>query len=329
MSKSNCTLVQVADVLRQNQKFVVMCHVRPDGDAIGCAVALAMSLREMGKEVVVWNDDGPGEKLTFLPGTDLVIKPPREPQDFDVAIAVDTSTHPRLGDAPGAVRSARVWINLDHHVSNTAYGDLVYIDVTAPATGQVIYELIRAGGLPFNLAIAENLWAAIATDTGSFQYSNTTARTFEIGAELIRAGVRVGKISEQLFQTHPRRRLELMRVMLNGMKFTCENRVASFALTRAAFDSIEGALPDDTEGLIDTLRSTEGVQVAVFMEEMEGGKVRVSMRSKDPRHDVCAICAKFGGGGHTLAAGARVTGSLEEVETNILNAIADAIHHQP
>ncbi len=322
---SNCTLAQIAEVLRQNRRFVIMSHIRPDGDAIGCAVALALSLREMGKEAAVWNHDGPLDTLAFLPGSNLVTKPPRHPEEFDVAISVDTSTHPRLGDSPAAVKSAKLWINMDHHVSNTGFGDLVYIDETAPATGQVIYELISSTGMPLNQSIAENLWAAIATDTGSYQYSNTTARTFEIGAALIRAGVRVGKISEALFQTHPRRRLDLMRLMLNGMKYTCEGRVASFALTRAAYDEV-GAVPEDTEGLIDTLRSTEGVQVAVFMEEMDNGKVRISMRSKDPRHDVCAICAKFGGGGHTLAAGARVTGSLAEVETNLLNAIADAIH---
>ena len=184
--------------------------------------------------------------------------------------------------------------------------------------------MIRAAGLPFNLAIAENLWAAISTDTGSFQYSNTTARTFEIAAELIQAGVNVGKISEQLYQTHPRRRLELLRALLNTMQFTCEGRVASFALTRATVAEV-GATPEDTEGLIDTLRGTEGVVIAVFFEELEGGKVRVSTRSKDARYDVCKICAQFGGGGHTLAAGARISGDLASAEAKVLKAIRDAI----
>ena len=323
---TNCTLAQIAEMLRSNQRFVVMSHLRPDGDAIGCAVALTLCLRAMGKEAVVWNHDGPLEKLAFLPGSDLIQRPPAEPRDFDIAIVVDTSTQPRLGDSPAGVRSAKLWINLDHHISNTGYGDLVYIDPSSPASGQIVFELIREGGFPLTPAIADNLWAAIATDTGSFQYSNTTARTFEIGAELIKAGVQVGKISEHLFQTHPRRRLELFRTMLNGLKFTCEGRVASFALTRDAFEAV-GATPEDTEGLIDTLRSTEGVVIAVFLEELEDReRVRVSMRSKDPRYDVCALCAQFGGGGHTLAAGARVTGRLADVETNVLNAIADAIH---
>ena len=321
-----CTLAQIADALRSHQRFVVMSHLRPDGDAIGCEVALALCLKEMGKEVAVWNHDGALEKLRFLPGSELVERPPAAPQDFDVAIALDTSTQPRLGDCPAAVRNAKLWINIDHHISNTGYGDLVYIDSHSPATGQILFELIRAAGMPLTAAIAENLWVAIATDTGSFQYSNTTARTFEICAELITEGVDVGKMSERLFQTHPRRRLELLRALLNSMRFTCEGRVASFALTLASVAEL-GAGPEDTEGLIDTLRSTEGVLVAAFFEEMESpeGRVRVSMRSKDPRYDVCKICAQFGGGGHTLAAGARVVGDLATVEAKVLKAISDAI----
>ena len=323
---TNSTFAQIAEALRSHQRFVVMSHLRPDGDAIGCAVALALCLKEMGKEVVIWNHDGALEKLRFLPGSELIVSPPAEPRDFDVAIVVDTSTQTRLGDSLAGVRSAKVWINIDHHISNTGYGDLVYIDPHAPAAGQIVFELIRAGGLPFTAAMADNLWAAIATDTGSFQYSNTTARTFEIAAELIKAGVNVGSISERLFQTQPRRRLALLRALLNAMKFTCGGRVASYTLTRATIAEV-GANPEDTEGLIDTLRGTEGVLVAVFFEEMEQpeGRVRVSMRSKDPRYDVCKICAQFGGGGHTLAAGARIVGDLATVETKVLKAISDAI----
>jgi phosphoesterase RecJ-like protein len=325
---SNCILAEIAEALRENQTFVVMSHLRPDGDAIGSVIALALALKGAGKEVTVWNHDGPMEKLRFLPGSDLIAKPPATPQDFDVALVLDTSTQPRLGDSLAAVRKAKLWINLDHHISNTGFGDLVYIDVPAPATGQIVFELIRAAGYPLTPAIADNLWAAIATDTGSFQYSNTSARTFEIGAELIAAGVDVGKISEQLFQTHPRRRLELLRALLNTMQFTCDGRAASFSLPLATAAQI-GAGPEDTEGLIDTLRSTEGVLVAAFFEELEGGRVRVSMRSKDPRYDVCKICAQFGGGGHILASGARIKGGLATVEAQVLKAISDAIQQQP
>ena len=321
----NTPLSQIAEALQTHQRFVIMSHMRPDGDAIGCEVAMALCLQQLGKDVTVWNQDGAMEKLQFLPGSELVQKPPGEPRDFDVAIALDTATFKRLGTCVESIRSAKLWINIDHHVSNERYGNLVYIDPAAPATGQILYELIRAGNLPLTPAMAENLFVAISTDTGSFQYSNTTARTFGITADLVEAGVNVGKISEYLYQTYPRRRLELLRALLNSMQCTCDGRVASFTLSLETAARV-GATPEDNEGLSDTIRAIEGVLVAVFIEELaEDNKIRISMRSKDTRYDVCKICSQFGGGGHPMAAGARIAGPLGEAEARVLEAIAHEI----
>ena len=147
------------------------------------------------------------EKYSFLARAELLSKPPPTPEDFDVAVALDTAIQNRLGTAGDRIRSAKTWINIDHHPSNPGYGDLVYIDPNAPATGQILFELIRSERLPFDSEIAENLYVAISTDTGSFQYPNTTARTFEIAAELVRAGVNVGAISQKLYENYPRRRV--------------------------------------------------------------------------------------------------------------------------
>ena len=184
---------EIGAVLRSQESFAVLSHVRPDGDALGSQLGLALSLSKLGKKVMVRNEDGLLEKYNFLPGGEFLQMPLGEPQDFDVAIALDTAVENRLGTAKELVRSARTWINIDHHSSNPGYGDLVYIDSTAPATGQILFELITSQGLPMDSAIAENLFVAISTDTGSFQYPNTTARTFEIGAELLRCGVNVGR----------------------------------------------------------------------------------------------------------------------------------------
>src|SRR5438270_2288054 len=178
--------------MREHNRFAILSHVSPDGDALGCQIALALSLQQLGKEVRVWNEDGMLEKYSFLPRAELLTKPPAGPEDVDVAIALDTAIQNRLGTALEAIGSAKIWINIDHHPSNPGYGDLVYIDSTAPATGQILFELIKNQNLPLNRAIAENLFVAISTDTGSFQYPNTTARTFEIVSELVRAGVDVG-----------------------------------------------------------------------------------------------------------------------------------------
>jgi phosphoesterase RecJ-like protein len=250
-----------------------------------------------------------------------VVKPPATPTEFDVAIVLDTAVHNRIGSCAAAVKRADVWINIDHHVTNNHYGDLAYIDPTAPATGQILYEFLRAAELPITYPMADNLFVAISTDTGSFQYPNTTARTYEIAADLIRIGVNVGELSQKMYESYPRRRLELLRALLNVLRFTADNRVASFALSLETARKL-GAQPEDNEGLIDTIRAVEGVVVAAFIEELEGEKVRISLRSKDPRIDVSKICAAFGGGGHTLAAGARLAGPLHEAEEKVLAVIA-------
>lgn len=316
---------EIGGVLRAQQRFAILSHVRPDGDALGSQLALALSLEQLGKDVTVWNEDGLLEKYSFLPGGARLTRPPSEPQDFDVAIALDTATQSRLGTAGESIRLAKTWINIDHHPSNPGYGDLVHIDPASPATGQILFELIQSEKLPMDRAIAENLFVAISTDTGSFQYPNTTARTFEIGAELLRCGVEVGRVSQLLYENYPRRRTELLRELLGTMRFEAAGKIASFSLSLKVAAELQ-VKPEDNEGLIDHLRAIQGVIVAVFFEELADGKARVSMRSKSEEVDVSAICQKFGGGGHKLAAGTRVRGTLPEVEQKILKAICDVIN---
>ena len=327
MSAVRSKFDEIGRVLREHNRFAILSHVRPDGDALGCQIALALSLQQLGKEVRVWNEDGMLEKYSFLPRAELLNKPPAAPEDVDVAIALDTAIQNRLGTAFAAVQSAKMWINIDHHLSNPGYGDLVYVDPTAPATGQIIFDLIKNQDFPFNREIAENLFAAISTDTGSFQYPKTSARTFEIAAQLVCTGIDVGRLNQQLYENYPRRRIELLRELLGTMRFASGDRVASFSLSLKTAAALQ-VLPEDNEGLIDHLRAIRGVIVAVFFEEMSDGKVRVSMRSKTDDIDVCVICQKFGGGGHTLAAGARVRGTLAEVEQRVLEEICDVVKSQ-
>lgn len=324
MSTRRSTLAEIGPALRQHHSVAILSHVRPDGDALGSALALGLSLKQLGKDVRIWNEEGMLEKYSFLPRAELLTKPPREPQDVDLAVALDTAIQNRLGTAAEAVRSAKLWINIDHHVSNPGYGDLVYIDPTAPATGQILFELIENQTLPLDRDIAENLFVAISTDTGSFQYPNTTARTFEIASELVRAGLNVGEISRKTYESYPRRRLELLREVLRTMRFEADGRIASFALDLKTAADL-GVIPEDNEGLIDHLRAVRGVIVAVFFEELADAKVRVSMRSKNEAVDVSAICQKFGGGGHKLAAGARIRGPLGEVRERVLKEVCDTV----
>ena len=317
---SNASLAEIAEVIRARERFVVMSHARPDGDALGCTLAMALCLRQLGKDVTAWNEDGVPKKFGYLPGAEIITRPPAEPQRFDAAIVLDNAVKSRAGTAIEAVAHADVWINIDHHITNEGYGDLNVIDETAPAAGQILFEFFRGQNLPLTYAMADNLFVAISTDTGSFQYPNTTARTYEIAAELVRCGVNVGDLSQKIYESYPRRRLELLRALLSVLRFSSNDRVASFALSVETVKAL-GTLPEDTEGLIDTIRAIEGVTAAAFFEELGDGRVRVSLRSKSQKIDVSKVCARFGGGGHRLAAGARIRGPLAEVQEKVLQAI--------
>jgi len=320
-STPNATFEQIGEVLKNHQSFVLMSHVRPDGDAIGSQLALGFSLMAMGKSVRLINDDGLPDNLTFLPGSEKIETPPAEPLDVEVAIALDTATKPRLGDASlHAASKAKIWINIDHHISNPKYGDLNLIDSTSPATGQILYELITALDMPIPEETRDSIYVAVSTDTGSFQYPSTTAKTYDLGAALIRRGLNVGEINSQTYDNHPYRRVELMRTLLNTLELSDDGLVANWQMldrTRVDLD----LRPEDSEGLIDIIRAIRGVLLAVFFEELPDGKIRVSMRSKDRRLDVCQIALQFGGGGHALAAGIRMPGPIADAKSRLLTAI--------
>ena len=315
------TIEQIGDVLQSRQSFVLLSHVRPDGDAIGSQLALGFALLSLGKSVRFLNDDGLPESLAFLPGSERIELPPDEPLDVEVAIALDTSTQPRLGERSlHAASRASLWLNIDHHISNPGYADINLIDSASPATGQILYELITNLGLPFPVETRDALYVAISTDTGSFQYPSTTARTYDIAADLIRRGLDVGKTNSQTYDELPFRRLELMRALLNTLERSADGIVAYWDLREQT--RVDLALrSEDSEGLIDFIRAIRGVRVAVFFEELPDGKVRVSMRSKDRKLDVCSIASEFGGGGHALAAGIRMPGPLEAAKARVLEAI--------
>jgi phosphoesterase RecJ-like protein len=317
----------VGRVFTEHASFVIMSHVRPDGDAIGSQLALGLSLMAMGKTVHLVNEDGVPESMEFLKGSEIITRPPGEPLEVDVAIALDTATKPRLGEgALHAASKAKVWLNIDHHISNPLYGDVNVIDATSPATGQILYEMIRALDMPLPEETRDAIYVAVSTDTGSFQYGSTTAKTYEMAADLIRRGLDVGKINADTYDSNPFRKLELMRALLNTLEISPDGKLAHWELRDATRISLD-LQPDDSEGLIDLIRGVKGVRVAAFFEELEGGKIRVSMRSKDKGVNVCEVASKFGGGGHALAAGIRMPGPLEEARAQVLAELASSLEN--
>jgi phosphoesterase RecJ-like protein len=321
----NASYQDIGEVFAKHDSFVILSHVRPDGDAIGSQLALGLALEAAGKKVRLINEDGLPDNLVFLPESQRIELPPAEPLEVEVAIALDTATKPRLGDnALHAASKAKLWLNIDHHKSNPGYGDVNHIDSTSPATGQILYKLITALDLPMPDATRDAIYVAVSTDTGSFQYPSTTEETYLMAADLIRRGLDVGRINSLTYDHSPYRRVELMRALLNTLEVTGEGRVAHWELTMATREKL-GLKPEDSEGLIDIIRGIDGVIVAIFFEELPDGKVRVSMRSKDARVDACHICMEFGGGGHALAAGIRMAGPLSEAKEHVLDAVKRAL----
>ncbi len=314
---------QIAEILRAEKTFLVLSHYRPDGDAIGSQLAIAILLRNLGKNVTAWNDDGVPAKLKFLPHSNLITKPPAQPEPFDVVIALDTSTWARAGVAAERITHRNHFLNIDHHISNEKFADINWIVPQAPATGQIVYDLIQRGGFNLTTDIATCLFAAISTDTGSFMFANTTAECLRVAADLVETGVNVGELSRHVYESYPYARLQLLQLTLADLKLSCRNQVARIWLTREMFRK-SGATREDTEGIIDYARSIEGVVIAVLFEELdEPGKIRISLRSKHPKVDVNSIARHFGGGGHREAAGAKLSGDQRDCETRML----DAIHH--
>lgn len=324
MTKMNFEII--SNALRDARTVGVASHIRPDADALGSTIAFALWLRDCGKEVTAYNEEGSTSKFHYLPCHEIVSLPPATPQKFDVFVALDTSVKNRLGTVNKAIAPGTTILNIDHHISNENYGDVNFIDASAPATGQILLEFFQHVGARVSAEMATNLFAAISTDTGSFQYAGTNERTFAAASHLISCGVDVPGLSRAMYDSQPRRRFELLRHALNTAEFHCDDRIATFSLPMDLVERLK-VLPEDNEGIIDHLRSIEGVEAAVFFEELPEGKVRVSARSKFPRIDVCKVCKQFEGGGHAMAAGARVDGTLDQVKNDFLKALSDEIRN--
>ena len=304
----------------QHERFLVISHVRPDGDAYGSTLGLALSLRALGKDVQVVNADGLSPLFEFLPGSKGLAAPlPNAPEAGRVILAVDCADQKRLG----AVFDQ--WhrlpdVNIDHHVSNPGYATLNLIDSNAPATAQVLYEIITALKWPLTAEVAANLYVGIMTDTGNFRYRQTTAHTFEVAAKLVAAGADPTDLAESCYQSFRAERLLLTSEVFKAIHFASRNRIAWFCLTPEMY-ARSGAVPDEAEGLIEYLQSVKTVEVAFLLESLPDGLTRASMRSRG-KVNVQQICQEFGGGGHRLAAGLRTKLDPATLEKRLLELIA-------
>ncbi len=310
--------------VRESHTFCVVGHVRPDGDCVGSQLGLTLALKNEGKEVVCWNEDVLPQKYRFLDPHHL-IQPPKRGREFDCVIATDCASFERLGKVGPCIKNRKLFINIDHHESNTRYGDVNWISAREPSSGELIYRLLKTAKWPITKPVADCLFTAVSTDTGSFQYPTTRPGTYHVAGELVHRGANIAKICNEVYQSYPISRARLLQHVYSQFRLAHQNQIAYFWLKKADFERA-GANSADSEGLIDHIRAIEPVVVACVFEETEPEVTRVSLRSKSPKVNVNDIASRFGGGGHPAAAGARIAGKPLAVQHKVIAALKKALN---
>jgi len=321
--KQRSVIKKVVEAIRDRDSFLIGTHIGPEGDAVGSALATAEALRGMGKKVEVLLESGVPEALSFLHGTDRVHSKAANLGPFDATIAVDCTDLGRLGKQFGKIKQPGLLINIDHHKTNDLFGEINLVDADASASAVLIYALLREMPAEITPAIAENLYTAILTDTGSFHYSNTNPEALHIAAELIRAGAEPSSVAERIYETYSVGTLRLLAMALDTLDLSEEGRLASIVIRREMLRK-SNAPADVTDEFINYPRSISGVQVAILFREVSKSLYKASFRSRGPI-DVSAIASYFGGGGHPNAAGCLVRGRLDEVKEKVCQATREAL----
>lgn len=315
---------RIIEAIRAHHSFCVVGHIRPDGDCVGSQLGLTHALRNEGKEVVCWNEDEMPQKYEFL-DSERILQKPKSGMKFDCVIATDAASLERLGIVADCITDRKQFINIDHHESNTRYADLNWVSAREPSTGELIFRLLKIAKWPITRQIADCLFTAVSTDTGSFQYPSTRPGTYHVAGELVRRGANLARICDEVYQSYPLSRARLLRHVYSHFRLTHQNQIAYFWLKKADF-ARSGANSADSEGLIDHIRAIAPVEIACVFEEIEPELTRVSLRSKTQKVNVNEIAAQFGGGGHPAAAGARISGRPLSVQRRVIAALKKALN---
>jgi phosphoesterase RecJ-like protein len=307
----------VRDTLRATDRFIVTSHVRPDGDAIGSSVAMALALRALGKEARVYMHDRLPDPYPEYPHADEIIFAEAVPDDGATVVVMECGDLERTG-LSGIERHPVV--NIDHHPGNTGFGDVLWFDGTAAACAEMVYDLIVSLDVTVSPAMAKHLYAAIVTDTGSFKYPGVSPRTFETCANLLRAGADPVAITRQLYDGSSLGRLRLQAAVLGTLQIHLNGAIASLSVDPGMLANA-GATAEDTDGLINIPLTVRHLDAVAFFKQIDATQFRVSMRSKG-NVDVGKVARGFGGGGHRNAAGCTLDGTLATVREQILTPLS-------
>ena len=309
-------LQAVAETLRAHDRFLVVTHENPDGDALGSLVATTVALRQLGKDVEMFLSGSSAipQEYSFMQLDGVLRELPADVAER-VLVAVDCAKADRIGPDPAPVEQTKLVIDIDHHHDNTRFGAVNLIVSDASSTGEVLRDVFAELGVEITPEIAEPLYIALVTDTGRFQYTNTTPKSLRLAAELVEAGADVHAVFQQVYESVEFAKLKLLARALDRARVLEGGRIVVSHLVRTDFADV-GAVEPYSEGIIDYLRAVEGAELAVLIREPprdDGPLRRISLRASVDELDVSAIARLFGGGGHRQAAGFSSEKSIDEI----------------
>lgn len=321
------SLAKTVQAIKKGKTFLVCSHLGPDGDAMASTLAMGLGLEKLKKKVVYYNQDVVPETLRFLPGSKKVIHTLKPSDSFDVAIVMDCGAFERLGKKFSEFKGYKTLINVDHHSSNTFYGDINYIVSDASSSGEVVWDVLKKLGCSLTSDIATNIYCTLVTDTGSFRYSNTDEHALKLAAQMVKAGASPWEVAKNLFESQPYVVFVLLGRLLERLKISKDGRYSWSIIFLKDYEET-GATYEMTEDFINYPRAIQGVEVGMVFKEWPGGnKYKVSLRSKT-NLDVSKICAEFGGGGHRAAAACVISGSYEDVLQRVISKVEKALKEE-
>lgn len=299
-------------------------HSEPDGDAVSSILALGLAIGQLGKKTTIYNASPIPAVYRFLPSVERIVRHIKKANTYDVALVLDCGDLPRVGEASTTISRIPVLINIDHHISNTGFGDLQLIDPLACSTAEIVYRLIKTMAVSIDKAMATSLYTGILTDTGSFRFSSTNQAAFAISKEMTELGVEPHAVAQHVYGTYSLGRIKLLNLALDSIEISENGKLSIMTVTGAMFAET-GTHPEDVDGMINYARRIEDVKVAALIHEQKNGKTasngqgryHVSLRS-DGTVDVAAIAGSFGGGGHTSAAGFQIETTLKKLKSDII-----------
>ncbi len=314
---------QLGELCDRHDPILVMGHKDADGDTLGCSLAFAEALRARGKRVWVVIPHPLPQKYAWMPGFDQIVERPPEGEDVSLVLVFDSGNMERSGGAAAHVSEGATIVNVDHHSSNSRFGDLNLIDVDASAVGQMCLDMLEHFDWPITPSMATNLYTALMTDTGGFRHENTTPRALRDAARLAALGADPSFVASMVYKSRPLTTVKLSGLSIASMQVEMDGRLAWARVTRRMLREA-GAVMAESEDIIDTLNSLAGLDVAIIFKEVGARLTKISVRSRGAV-DAAALCGSFGGGGHLRAAGAEVPLPLDRAIPAVLTVARDAI----